>query len=140
MTEPHWLTRAQVEIIHDDLMIEHGGLPGVRNETALEATLARPINLFLHQKADIFDLAAAYAHGIVNNHPFYDGNKRTAFVVADVFLKSNGYAFSMSEPEAVRLMVGLASTEITQQEFAEHIRRNSKRVAAGRTWIKRRNP
>jgi death-on-curing protein len=137
MMEPHWLTRAQVEIIHDDLMREHGGLPGLRNETALEATLARPINLFLHQKADIYDLAAAYAHGIVNNHPFFDGNKRTAFVVADVFLKRNCYAFAMSEPEAVRVMVALASTEITQQEFAEFIRKNCKKTVAERGWLKR---
>ena len=138
MTEPHWLTRNQVETIHEDLVREHGGLPGVRDENALEAALARPINLFLHEKTDIHALAASYAHGIAKNHPFFDGNKRAAFVVADVFLKWNGYAFSMSEPEAIKAMVGLASSKISQQEFAEFIRLNSKKHVPERSWIKGR--
>jgi death-on-curing protein len=99
----------------------------------MEATIARPINIFLHTKADIYELAVAYAHGIVNNHPFFDGNKRMAFVLTDVFLKRNGYAFSMSEKDAVRVMVNLVASEMSHQQYAEFIRANSKRIAGGRS-------
>jgi len=138
MTEPRWLLRVQVEAIHEDLVREHGGLAGVRDESALESAIAKPINLFLHEKPDVHALAAAYAHGIAKNHPFFDGNKRTAFVIADVFLKLHGYAFSMSEQEAVPLVRGLASGEITQKQFAEFIRLNSKRIGPERDWPKGR--
>jgi len=138
MIEPHWLSRIQVEAIHDNLVCQHGGLPGIRDENALEASVARPINLFLHGQPDIPSLAATYAHGIANNHPFLDGNKRTAFVVADVFLKWNGFAFSMTEREAVTVMVNLAAGTLSQLEFAEYIRKNIKKGAEERAWIKAR--
>lgn len=138
MNEPRWLSRVQAEAIHEDQVREHGGLAGVRDENALESALARPINLFLHEKADLFALAAAYAHGIAKNHPFHDGNKRAAFVAADVFLKKNGHTFSMSEQEAVTVMVGLASSEISQEQFAEFIRTHSKAFTPDRSWLTRR--
>jgi death-on-curing protein len=128
MTRPLWLSRIQVEAIHDDQLHEHGGLAGLRDPGALEAALARPLNTFLHSKCDLADLAALYAHGIVKNHPFNDGNKRTAFAVAAVFLDINRVEISLSEPEAALRMLELTDSSITEKQFAEFLRKNSKRM------------
>jgi death-on-curing protein len=128
MTEPLWLSRTQVEAIHEDLLHEHGGLAGLRAPEGLESALARPINIFLHEKCDLADLAAAYAHGIVKNHPFNDGNKRTAFAVAAVFLDLNGLEITMSEQDATLMVLKLTDSSITQRKFAEYLRENSRKT------------
>lgn len=128
MTEPFWLSRAQIEAIHDDQLQEHGGLAGLRAPEGLESALARPINLFLHEKTDLPALAATYAHGIIKNHPFLDGNNGAAFAAAAVFLDMNGVEITMTEQEATVMVLGLAEGSITQKQFAELFRQHSRKI------------
>jgi death-on-curing protein len=128
MIEPVWLSRAQIEAIHDDQLQQHGGLAGIRAPEGLESALARPLNLFLHEKTDLAALAAAYAHGIIKNHPFLDGNKRAAFAAAAVFLDINGLEITLTEPEATVMVLGLADGSITQKQFAELLRQHSRKT------------
>lgn len=121
---PTWLTLPQVTAFHLQQLAEHGGLPGVRDLDALESALARPANLYAYEQADLPELAAAYAHGITNNHPFVDGNKRTGFMSAYVFLGLNGLELVMPEPQAVESMLALASGNLPQAEFADLLRKH----------------
>jgi len=123
--EPVWLSRTEVLAFHEEQLREHGGLDGVRNENALEGALARPSNLFHYEKPDLAALAAVYAHGIAKNHPFCDGNKRTAFVCAAVFLGLNDVRLTFSEPRAVEMMLSLAAGKMSQEDVAQLIRANS---------------
>lgn len=110
-------------------MREHGGLPGIRDENSLEAALARPLHKWSYNKlASIHDCAAAYAFAIARNHPFADGNKRTAFIAAAVFLQVNGWQFQASEAEVVRSVLSLAAGEISERRFAEWLKTNSGKV------------
>ena len=122
MTEPFWLSRQAIEIIHDEQLVEHGGAGGIRDAGLLESALARPRNLFAYGEADICALAAAYAAGIVRNHPFVDGNKRTGFLAAYSFLAVNGLELDAPEAEAVVMTLGLASGEMPEQGFAAWLR------------------
>lgn len=126
MKEPIWLTREQVLAFHEEQLREHGGLAGVRDENALEGALARPAQLFHYAKGDVSSLAAAYAHGIAKNHPFNDGNKRAAFVGAYVFLGLNDVELTLSEPRAVEVMLALAAGEMSQEEFTDCLRKNTR--------------
>ena len=128
MIEPVWLSRAQIEAIHDDQLQQHGGLAGIRAPEGFESALARPLNLFLHEKTDLAALAATYAHGIIKNHPFLDGNKRAAFAAAAVFLDINGLEITLTEPEATVMILGLADGSITQKQFAELLRQHSRKT------------
>ena len=127
MKEPFWLSRLHVEAIHDEQLAEHGGLAGLGSPDALESAVARPQNLFLHEKCDLVDLAAAYAHGIIKNHPFNDGNKRAAFATAVVFLDLNGLELTMSEPQATLAVLQLADGSLTQTDFAKLLREHTKK-------------
>jgi death-on-curing protein len=124
--EPVWLTREEVLAFHDEQLREHGGLAGIRDENAVEGALARPPNLFHYEKGDLPVLAAAYAHGISKNHPFNDGNKRTAFISAYVFLALNGLELTLTEPKAVEVMLALAAGDLSQGEFADCLRKNTR--------------
>lgn len=104
--------------LHDLIVHEHGGLAGVRDEGLLDSALNRPRNLHAYGAPDLFALAASYASGIVRNHPFLDGNKRTAFACACVFLEDNGRAVELAEVEVVEQMVGLAAGTVTEHRFA----------------------
>lgn len=106
-------------------MAAFGGADGVRDEGLLESALARPENLAAYGDPDVFDLAAAYAFGIVRNHAFVDGNKRTAFVTAALFLDLNGKSLAAPEPEATATMLAFASGEVSEAEFAAWLRENS---------------
>ena len=118
---------------HEEQLREHSrGLGGVRDENALEGALARPPNLFHYEKPDYSALAAVYAHGIAKNHPFCDGNKRTAFVCAAVFLGLNGIELTLSEPRAIEMMLALASGKMSQEDFATLIRENSGTARKGK--------
>jgi death-on-curing protein len=123
--EPIWLTRAEVLAFHDEQLREHGGLAGIRDENALGGALARPPSPFHYEKADLPALAAAYAHGIAKNHPFIDGNKRSAFISAYAFLGLNGLELTLSEPKAVEVMLALAAGDLTQHDFADCLRKNA---------------
>jgi len=122
---PVWLSRTEVLAFHEEQLREHGGLAGVRDEYALEGALARPSNLFHYEKPNLAALAAVYAHGIAKNHPFNDGNKRTAFVCTAVFLGLNGVRLTLSEVRAVEMILAVAAGNMSQEEVAKLIRENS---------------
>ena len=124
MKEPVWIDRNVVLAMHDELLFEFGGASGFRDEALLDSALARPQNLFLYETPDLFALAAAYIHGIVRNHPFVDGNKRTGFVVGGIFLERNGKILMASEAEATAIILDLASRKIKEEELAAWLRKN----------------
>jgi death on curing protein len=127
--EPFWITRLVADAVHADLVSRHGGLHGVRDENLLESALARPRNRWAHdEQADIAALAAAYSYGVTRNHPFNDGNKRTAFMLAYVFLGMNGLALEVAEEEVVMTMVLFADNKLTEDEFATWLRTHSRRA------------
>ncbi len=130
MKEPNWLSETGVRAIHSALIAQHGGAEGVRDANLLDSALARPRNALAYAEPTLFDLAAAYAYGIARNHPFVDGNKRTALMAAYVFLRRNGYRLIAPEPEAVVIMRELASGEIDEAELAAWIAANVERLSA----------
>jgi len=119
MKEPKWITIEACQIIHGILISDYGGDTRIRDHGRLESALARPQNLFLYQKANLPQLAAAYAAGIVEGHPFVDGNKRTGFILAALFLEINGLKFNAPEVEVVVQTVGLASGKVTETSYAQ---------------------
>jgi len=114
---PVWLGDGLALVLHERLVADFGGLAGVRDRGLLESAMARPRQIVAYGRADIVELAAAYAAGIVRNHPFIDGNKRVGFMLAYVFLVRNGYRFTASEAEATRAVLDLASGALTEQAF-----------------------
>ena len=124
MTEPRWLPKDLILAVHNRQLAEHGGGAGVRDEGLLESALARPQNLFVYGESDVAALAGAYAFGIAKNHPFIDGNKRTAFVACELFLAANGNDLTASDEECLAMMLGLASSEVGEPEFAAWLREN----------------
>jgi death-on-curing protein len=127
MKEPEWLLRALILAIHDEQLAEHGGGAGVRDEGLLDSALARPRNRYEYdEETDLASLAAAYAFGIAKNHPFIDGNKRTAFVAAEVFLDVNGLTLVATDQDCVITMLRLAGGEIDEDAFAAWLRTNAR--------------
>lgn len=126
--EPHWLEPRVVLALHEQLIERFGGPWGVRDEGLLLSALDSPKNHFHHGESDLFILAAQYAQALTRNHPFVDGNKRIALTCAGVFLKLNEYVVRLPEPEAVTMTLRLVTREISEQEFAEWLRKNSKRA------------
>ena len=104
--------------LHDRQLAEHGGPAGVRDAGLLESALARPVNLAAYGDPDAPALAASYAFGIARNHAFIDGNKRTAWVLARLFLKANGVEIAFDKADAIRAMLGLAAGELSEEELA----------------------
>ena len=113
-----WVTLEVAVTVHAEQLTEHGGGEGVRDGGALESAMMRPQNLALYDTPGIADLAAAYAFGIARNHPFVDGNKRTAAVVSETFLALNGYLLTASDAELVIAFIDLAAGELTETELA----------------------
>lgn len=129
MDEPVWLTRRQVQALHLSQVREHGGSHGLRDPDLLESALARPKNRWHYdQDSDVFELAAAYGFGIVQNHPFVDGNKRTGLVCAGVFLVLNGWELQAEEPEAVMVIRDIAAGELGERELVAWLRQRSEEV------------
>lgn len=122
--QPVWVLGPVLEIIHDRLITDHGGLPGLRDSALLESAAARPRQLYAYESPDLFALAAAYAYGIARNHPFVDGNKRVAFLAAYVFLVRNGLRPTMDEAETVLIMNRTAAGDIDEAELADWLRQN----------------
>ncbi len=120
--EYNWILESVVHAIHDEQIAEHGGLQGTRDITLLQSALGRPLNLAVYGDPDIAELAAAYGYGISRNHPFNDGNKRSAFVVVELFLMLNGYNLIADDGACVLIMLDVASGEITEEAFASWIR------------------
>lgn len=127
MTEAVWVDRPLVLALHQQLITEFGGATGVRDEGLLESALARPRNAAAYGAPTIFELAASYAFGIARNHPFVDGNKRTALAAADVFLQLNGHDLTAPEVEAVAVYRDLAAGEIGEAEVAGWLEANAAR-------------
>lgn len=117
-----WVRTDVVYAIDDAQLAEHGGPPGVRDEGALDSALARPQNKSAYGEADAATLAAAYAYGLVRNHPFTDGNKRTGWVVARVFLADNGLRFHFDPADAVRAVEALAAGKLSEAQLAAWFR------------------
>ena len=107
---------------HAEQLAEHGGSPGVRDAGALKSAMARPRNLALYETPDAAQLAAAYAFGIARNHPFVDGNKRTAAVVAETFLTLNGHPLTATDAELVVAILALAAGELSEEDLADWFR------------------
>lgn len=117
-----WLNKAVVIAVHEVQLAEHGGGAGVRDQNLLESALSRPENLAAYGEPDAIDLAAAYGFGISRNHAFIDGNKRTGFVAAIMFLRLNGWQLVADDAAKVLTMLAVAAGEITEAEFATWIR------------------
>ena len=117
-----WLLARDALAIHEEQLAEHGGADGVRDTGLLESALARPQNLLAYGKPDFADLAAAYAAGVARNHPFVDGNKRTAWMLAVVFLDLNGLDLDADIIDALQAMLALAEGRIDENAFAAWVR------------------
>jgi death-on-curing protein len=120
--EPAWLDTTVALAIHDRQLAEHGGGTGVRDAGLLESALARPINRWSYGEDDRCELAAAYSFGIARNHPFVDGNKRTAWVLARLFFALNGVAIRFSPDDTIRAVLALAAGELGEAELADWFR------------------
>ena len=120
--EPVWVARELVYVLHERLLAEHGGAPGLRDEGLLASALARPRQIRAYGDPDLCALAAAYAYGLVQNHPFVDGNKRVAFMVAYVFLARNGRRLVAPEADATAMVMALAAGETDEKAFAAWLR------------------
>lgn len=120
--EPVWLLPAVVRAIHDEQIAEHGGGGGLRDAGLLESALDRPRDLLAYGTLDMAALAAALGHGIARNHPFVDGNKRTAFVAVELFLELNDHALTADDAECVIVMLRLAEGSIGENDFAAWLR------------------
>jgi death-on-curing protein len=135
--EPEWLDRAMVEAIHDLQLNQHGGLRGIRDVGALESALGRPRHKWVYGAADdLSDCAAAYGFGIAKNHPFADGNKRTAFQAMYTFLGVNGIELIAPEADAVTIMIALATDEVDEAGLATWLRDNTKSTGSSRGRVR----
>jgi len=120
--EPVWLDATDALAIHDRQLSEHGGGSGIRDQGLLESALARPVNRWAYGEDDWMVLAAAYAFGLARNHPFVDGNKRTAWVLARLFLALNGQELIFSPKDAINVVLALAAGELAEDELADWFR------------------
>lgn len=124
--EPAWLSRLVVDAIHDDQLREHGGLPGVRDENVLESALARPQQKWHYEaEVDVPMLAAAYAFGLVKNHPYRDGNKRIGFLAMVTFLGINGHELDATDAEVVAEFLAVADGSVSEGVLATWIREHA---------------
>lgn len=125
MKEPRWLRLPVVLAVHEAQLAEHGGATGIRDQGLLESALARPRQIYAYvDHADLTQLAAAYAIAFARNHAFVDGNKRTAWIVCATFLELNGKSVTAEQAEVVAMMLAVAENSITEDQFAEWLRRN----------------
>ena len=128
MTEPAWIDERDVLALHDRLLALDGGAPGLRDPGLLQSALARPRQLHAYgDDPDIIDMAAAYIAGIVRNHPFIDGNKRTGFLIGILFLELNGYRFTATEESAAQAILSLAAGTLDEPALTAWLRSNVKR-------------
>jgi death-on-curing protein len=119
-----WIELRDALAIHEAQLNEHGGAEGIRDEGALQSALARPQNLLASGDPDAAGLAASYAFGIAKNHPFVDGNKRTAFVALEFFLALNGYTLAADDEQCVLIMLGVADSTVSEVELADWTRKS----------------
>lgn len=128
-----WLSQAAVVAMHDEQIAEHGGIMGVRDQGLLASALNRPLHRMAYADPSVFDLAAAYAFGLMRGHPFLDGNKRTGLLATYVFLYLNGWELAAPEDETVAVVLALATGEMAETEFSSWLRdRSTARAGSGR--------
>jgi death-on-curing protein len=125
VTAPVWIAESVVLALHEEQLAEHGGAVGMRDIGLLQSALARPQNLVAYGEPDVVTLAASYGYGIVRNHPFIDGNKRTAFTVTELFLTLNGWELMADDTACVVTMLQLAEGRLSEAAFADWLRDNS---------------
>ena len=119
-----WIDAAVLRAVHEEQLVEHGGAPGVRDIGLFESALARPRHLAMYGEPDLAALAAAYGYGLARNHPFVDGNKRTAFVAIELCLLLNGQQLVADDAACVLTTLALAAGELTEDELAAWLRRH----------------
>ena len=117
-------------MLHEQSLADFGGAPGIRDEGLLDSALNRPVNLLAYGRPGVFDMAASYGFGIVKNHPFIDGNKRTGFLVAILFLELNGFIFHAAEADATVRTLALAASAMTEAKYAAWIKAQTRRLRA----------
>ncbi len=118
----NWIGEEVALAAHDAMLAEFGGLAGVRDENAMHSALAKPRNLAVYGSPDAAALAASYAYGLLRNHPFSDGNKRTGYALAIVFLLDNGFAFTGSDIESIETMLAVAAGAMSEDDLATWFR------------------
>ena len=128
MKKPVWLDRAVCLAIHEMVLSQHGGLAGVRDEGLLESALEKPPNLLAYGSPTLAELAASYAAGIILNHPFIDGNKRTGFMLAATFLELNGLEFTATEESVVENTLALAAGKLKEAGYAAWLKTNLRKI------------
>ena len=120
-----WVSKVALILLHDESLAEHGGSAGIRDEGLLDSALARPLNLAAYGDPDVADLAACYGAGLMQNHPFVDGNKRAGFLSVGLFLALNGLRLVATQVDATQTMLALATGELTEEQLAAWIRERS---------------
>jgi len=131
MNEPVWVLPAVVSAVHQMLLSEHGGLPGLRDEALLDSALNRPKQRFRYDsQVSVVELGASYSYGLAMNHPFVDGNKRIALAVGAIFLELNGHVLDASEAEAVVIFQQLAAGDLTEEALAAWFRATAENVGS----------
>lgn len=128
MREPLWISKESALAMHERQLAEHGGLSGTRDMALLESALARPQNLFFYAEKPVTmsHLAASYAYGLASNHPFIDGNKRTALTVSQTFLALNGYAFTGDYGDEYKIFISLAAGTLSEEDLAAWFEKNTR--------------
>ncbi len=121
-----WVDPGVLHAVHEEQLAEHGGAAGLRDPALFESALARPMQLAAYGDPDIAALAAAYGFGLARNHPFVDGNKRTAFVAVELFLDLNGWSLDADDVDCVLTVLRLAAGDIDEPQFAQWIREKSR--------------
>lgn len=125
--EPLWIEERDAVAIHDRLLAHHGGATGLRDLGLLQSALARPRQHYAYAKTpDVVEMAALYTAGVVRNHPFVDGNKRTGFVIGVLFLELHGFDFKASEEDALQAVMALAAGTLDEARYTEWLRENVK--------------
>ncbi|MGQ3052796.1 MAG: type II toxin-antitoxin system death-on-curing family toxin [Roseateles sp.] len=124
-----WLNADVLRAIHYEQLAEHGGAPGIRDEGLFDSAVTRPQNLVAYGQPDVFELAAAYAVGLAKNHPFIDGNRRTAYVAMELFLWLNGLELLASDADCVITMLGVAASDISEAQLADWLRQQTEPIA-----------
>lgn len=122
MSQHRWLTREAIEVIHGEQLSKHSGLAGIKDENALESALAQPLNKAAYGEDDVFALAAAYLYGFVKNHPFSDGNKRTGYLAAFMFLYLNGFLIEADQADVIEFVLEVAAGEIDEDGATRFLR------------------
>ena len=123
--EPVWIDRREILAVHEMLLALHGGMSGLRDEGLLESALARAQQIWTYGSPDRIEMASAYTAGIVRNHPFFDGNKRTGFVAGILFLELNGFRFTASEEDAAQAVLSLAAGQMDEAGYTSFLRANT---------------